>query len=400
MKYDRWAYCWLLVAATLFLAAFVAPFLSEEHTTAVHPGVRQKDGPPPIAQTLSREEPALPESLRAILCRADVVNAANLRRWSMEGTNSIVLMVSPESAQDLRSAIRKIRSERLELYYWIEVARNPALALAHPEWMATLQGHSEWRRHFPKFPEPRNDEVVRNYPWVPIVYQEGFDAHLQQISQLLKSLPDARGVFLNDLQCAPSACGCGNPLCRWTPGYGPIQTAQRLPSDAAARFASAVAALAPKSRVIPVWTTECEEMDKEVFCAGVGCFAGLCWKEYTAQLMPVASRFNTLGVLLLYRSLGRDLPRYGSSGGWVKHALNSLVAMPPRWQGTAVSVRNLIPILQGWEVTAAERQAQIRQSQEAGAGSYVMAVTKIDQDWEPRIAKIQEPNRRVVASGH
>ena len=196
--------------------------------------------------------------------------------------------------------------------------------------------------------------------------------------------------LVDDLQSAPSACGCGNPLCRWTPGYGPIQTAQRLPSDAAARFATAVAALAPKSRVIPVWTTECEEMDKDVFCAGVGCFAGLCWKEYTVQLMPVASRFNTLGVLLLFRSFGRDLPRYGSTGGWVKHALNSFVEMPPMWQGTAVPIRTLIPVLQGWGVTPAEQQAQIRQSLEAGAGRYVMAVTKIDQGWEPRIVKVQD----------
>ena len=153
---------------------------------------------------------------------------------------------------------------------------------------------------------------------------------------------------------------------------------------------SAVATLAPKSRVIPVWTTECEAMDKEVFCAGVGCFAGLCWKEYTAQLMLVASRFDALGVLLLFRSFDRNLPRYGSTGGWVKHGLNSFVEMPPKWQGTAVPIKTLIPILQGWDVTPAEQQAQIRQSQEAGVGSYVMAVTKIDQSWEPRIVKVQD----------
>jgi len=41
----------------------------------------------------------------------------------------------------------------------------------------------------PKFVEPKKDEVVRNYPWVPIVYQEAFDAHLQRISTLLSSLP-------------------------------------------------------------------------------------------------------------------------------------------------------------------------------------------------------------------
>ena len=37
--------------------------------------------------------------------------------------------------------------------------------------------------------------------------------------------------FLNDLQAAPSACGCGNTFCRWTPDYGPIRTATELPPE-------------------------------------------------------------------------------------------------------------------------------------------------------------------------
>lgn len=381
---------WRLLGVATILAALPADFPYEGETASAKPNAQQGNGL--LRAQTPRPQAGPPESLRAVLCGAGTINPANLRRWSTEGANSIVLMVTPEPGQDLRAAIRQIRSARMALYYWMEVARDPTLAAAHPEWMASLQGHPEWRRHFPKFPEPKKGEVVRNYPWVPIVYQEAFDAHLQRISRLLKRLPEARGIFLNDLQSAPSACGCGNPLCRWTPGYGPIQTAKRLPSDAAARFANAVAAISPRSRVIPVWTTECEEMDREVFCAGVGCFAGLCWKEYTAQLMPVASRFNALGVLLLFRSFERDLPRYDSTGGWVKHALNSFVEMPPKWQGTAVPIKDLIPILQGWDVTAAEQQAQIRQSQEAGVGSYVMAVTPIDQGWEPRIVKVQESN--------
>ena len=382
---------WLLLVPAILLTVWVTHLLSGGRAASAKPNTRpQPSRLAQTAETSGRAPTVSPEPLRAILCSPDKINAPDLGRWSTEGVNSVVLIATPETTQDLRAAIRQIRGARLQLYYWIEVARSPTLAAAHPEWMASLQGHPEWRRHFPKFVEPKKDEVVRNYPWVPIVYQEAFDAHLQRISKLLNSLPEAHGIFLNDLQSAPSACGCGNPLCRWTPGYGLIQTAQRLPPDAAARFASAVAALAPKSRIIPVWTTECEEMDKEVFCAGVGCFAGLCWKEYTAQLMPVASRFNALGVLLLYRSFGRDLPRYGSSGGWVKHALNSFVEMPPKCQGTAVAIKNLVPILQGWDVTLGEQQAQIRQSQQAGTGSYVMAVSKIDQGWEPRIVKIQE----------
>jgi len=51
------------------------------------------------------------------------------------------------------------------------------------------------------------------------------------------------------------------------------------------------------------------------------------------------------------------------------------------WQGTAVAIKNLVPILQGWDVNPAEQQSQIRQRHQAG---------KIDQHWEPRIVKIHE----------
>jgi len=331
---------------------------------------------------------ALPP-LKGILAGPEQITSPSLRQWAREGANGVVLMTGTGGEASLRAAARRIRGARLDLYYWIEVARDVDLASTHPEWMASLQGHPEWRRHFPKFPEARKGEVVKNYPWVPIVYQEAFDAHLQRISRLLSGLPRARGILLNDLQSAPSACGCGNSLCRWTADYGPIQTATRLPADAAARFTKAVAALQPEARVIPVWTTECEEMDKQELCAGVGCFAGLCWKEYTAQLTPLASSAEHLGVLLPFREMGRDSARYGSAGGWAKQALQSFSEIPPKWKGTAVTADRLIPILQGWNVTEAERKDQLRLSQEAGSTSYVIARKRIDQGWEPRLVKIQ-----------
>ena len=181
---------WLLLIPAILLTVWVTHLLSGERAASVKPNTRPQ--PSHLAQTAetSGRAPTLsPEPLRAILCSPDKINAPNLRRWSTEGVNSVVLIATPETTQDLRAAIRQIRAARLQLCYWIEVARSPTLAAAHPEWMASLQGHPEWRRHFPKFVEPKKDEVVRNYPWVPIVYQEAFDAHLQRISTLLSSLP-------------------------------------------------------------------------------------------------------------------------------------------------------------------------------------------------------------------
>jgi len=75
-----------------------------------------------------------------------------------------------------REAALHIRSRRLPLYYWIEVGRDTALADKHPGWMASLQGHTEWRRFFPKLATTGQGEMVKNYQWTPVMYREAFEA--------------------------------------------------------------------------------------------------------------------------------------------------------------------------------------------------------------------------------
>jgi hypothetical protein len=332
------------------------------------------------------------EKLRAILLSADQVETRRLQQLAKEGANAVAVTLSEgEPVEATRVAVRRARAAGLEPYYWIEVGRCPALADAHPEWMASLQGHPEWRRLFPRAPQPGAGEVIKNYPWVPILNREGFDAQLQRVAALLKDRPRPRGIFLNDLQAAPSACGCGNLACRWTTDYGPIRTTTPLPPDAAARFVAAVEKLAPAARVIPVWATECEEheMAKDGRCAGVSCFSGTCWYEYTKQLMPVAKQCEQIGALLPYRAFDRDDRRYGPPAGWVTHALQSFETMPPRRRGEAVPVRRVIAVLQGWDVTPEQQQAQIERCREAGAAGYVLSKVKIDQSWEPRLVKVR-----------
>src|SRR5688572_3733224 len=209
------------------------------------------------------------EKLRAVLLAHAQLTPEQLRHFKENKFNSVVLYLSEEdSVQATGAAAGFLRSAGMDLYYWIEVGRNPVLAEAHPEWMASLQGHPEWRRLFPQLRMAAAGEVVKNYPWVPVLYQEAFDAHLKRVARLLLGRPVPKGVFLNDLQGAPSACGCGNDLCRWTADYGPIQTATRLAADASAKFVTEVQSLAPAAKIIPVWTTECEEEDMHNKCAG------------------------------------------------------------------------------------------------------------------------------------
>ncbi len=324
------------------------------------------------------------------------VTAAELETVKDGNFNAVVLRLTGLSEEDRQrdlAAARLILESKLQLYYWIEIGRCPELADAHPEWMASLQGHSEWRRLFDNPPEPdKNSEVVKNYPWVPILYEEAFAAHLERVRGFLEGKPTAAGIFLNDLQGAPSACGCGHPLCRWTADYGPIKTATPAGDDEAARFVKAVSELAPDSDCIPVWATECEQHDgaNDGLCAGVGCFKGICWKAWTKQLTPLAEQSEQIAVLVPFKAFQRDLPLYGKPAGWVTFALKSFESMTVVNNAKPIPSRRLIPVLQGWDVTESEVGSQIKRAEDAGTDSYIVARSKIDQSWEPRLHRFVE----------
>ena len=145
--------------------------------------------------------------LKGVVISAEQTDADQLRSLKAEHYNAVVLALDGANATKELEAARAIGAAGFDLFYWIEIGRNPALADAHPEWMASLQGHGEWRRFFPKFPQTKKGEVVKNYPWVPVLYGEAFPAHLARVRRLLEGKPTPRGVFLNDLQAAPNACG-------------------------------------------------------------------------------------------------------------------------------------------------------------------------------------------------
>ncbi len=341
-----------------------------------------------VCQSVSGALAAGDPPFRAALISGRLANTAHLKQLKRQGYNAVALeVVRGAPTKGLTEQANRIRRAGFRLYYWIEVGRCEELADAHPEWMASLQGHPEWRRHFPTFPQPADGEVVKNYPWVPVFYKEAFDAHLQRIKSFTRTMPKPDGIFLNDLQAAPSACGCGNTLCRWTTDYGPIKTATLLGPDAAAKFVSEVRKLAPTTEVIPVWTTECQEheMPKGKACDGVSCFTGICWYDFTKQLMPLAVESKRIGALLAYKSLGQN-PE------WIDSAIRSFQKMPPLRNGAPIPANRILPILQGWNATPAERADQIRRAREAGTTGYIMALTPIDQSWKPRLQKVQPPS--------
>jgi hypothetical protein len=327
------------------------------------------------------------------LIKAAEASTARLNELKSAGTNTIVFTLN-SSDDKAKTAIRAAaaNAERVGLAfaYWIEVARSPELADLHPEWMASLQTHDEWRRFFPNAPRPKANEVAKTYPWVPILSREPFNAQRERVLKLLANLPTPKQIFLNDLQGAPSACGCGNPLCRWTSDYGKRRTTMPLGPDAAAIFVQAIQKASLNAEVIPVWTTECEEHDghPDGLCAGVGCFNGICWKAYTQQLMPLSDMSKRLAVLALYKEFQRDIPYYGvTEASWVEYAVRSFETMPPRHDGTAIPGSRLIAIVQGWDASAEEIKAQREAAMNAGSNGYIVAYDKIDQSWSPKIVR-------------
>lgn len=333
-------------------------------------------------------------SLRGLLLSTDQCTDASLAEARAEGFTAVALVL--EGGDDaVREAVaaRRVLATGLDLYYWVEVARNASLADQHPRWMASLQGHTEWRRHFPHAPHPGEHEVVKTYPWVPIFSAEAFAAQRDRVVQLVRDKPAAKGVFLNDLQAGPSACGCGNTLCRWTADYGPKRTATPLGDDAAARFVRELQQHLPGSPLIPVWTTECEEEDSAADgpCAGVPCFRGKCWQAYTRQLTPLASEVDTLGVLLAWREFGRAPPDTDAQDTWLSLALRSFETMLPRAQAPPIESGRLIAVLQGWDVPSDELAAAIRLAEASQVRGYLVARHRIEQGWQPRIIPVREP---------
>jgi hypothetical protein len=332
-------------------------------------------------------EPPGSRPLRGLLTDARAATPQALQSWKAEGGNAIVV-VRDESTPRQRWSELAVDAGRagLDLYAWIEVARNPAMADAHPDWMASPGGHhDDWRRRFPDAAIAQPGEVVKLWPWVPIGYKRAFEAHRQRVTGLLDALPGSwSGVFLNDLQAGPSACGCGNDQCRWALEYGSKATAPKTPGDdAAAQIVLELRTRYPGKAVIPVWVTECEPVDLPGapggtgHCGTVPCAKGSCWPSYQRAWKPLLeSTPGAVAVALWADTFGRD-------PSWLSAGLK-LFLQPSG--GNALPPERAIAVLPEWGESAKNRSGLTAAVTPAGGG-WVVARTRIDQSWQPRLVK-------------
>jgi hypothetical protein len=337
------------------------------------------------------------KSLEAVISDPDTVNTAQVATWVSEGFDAVVLILDERfEAAVFENAAKVVAASSLDLYYWIEVGRNPVLATEHPEWIASLGSHDDWRKRFPTVRELADGEVAKAWPWTPIGYREAFDAHLSRIKRLLQRVPaEYRGLLLNDLQGGPSSCGCGNLQCRWALDYHVPATTDKLPGvDVAARFVAEVGKLAPNRTIVPVWTTECEKHDlapdklgqaefSSGYCGSVDCF-NTCRDRIAEQWTALhAIHHGPTGILALHKELQRDRNEYGGTAQWVAQAVDYV----DRQQPAPVPHQLLWLVVQGFDVTAAEERAAREAGRSTGAGAVLVARTPIEQSYEPRIVK-------------
>jgi hypothetical protein len=336
----------------------------------------------------------------AVVVAADAVDRDAVAGWKKEGFRAVVLMLDDRHpGRAVREAARAVAADSLDLYLWIEVGRTSTVAREHPQWVAALGMHADWRQRFPQVRPPGEGEVAKAWPWVPISYQESFDAHLARIRRLLADAPpEYAGLFLNDLQGGPASCGCGNLQCRWAVDYRVPSTATRLAGvDVAARFVAAVGRATPGKRVIPVWTTECEPEDLPAaarppgswgtgYCGDVQCFE-TCRKRFAEQWAALnKGRDGPTAVLALHREFQRDRKEYGGPASWVTRAVEFCDRQGPR---PPVPHRRLWLVVQGYDVPPTEEAAARAAAATAGVGAVLVARSRIDQTYEPRVMKVK-----------
>ena len=327
-----------------------------------------------------------------VLVEPPMAGTGEIAKWKQEGFAGVAVVLNEEEA-DYRAIGRRVLDGGLELYWWVEVGRNAKMAKEHPRWMAALGSHADWQKHFPKVAEPGVGEVAKAFPWVPIGYREAFDAHLRRIEELLKRVPDgAKGWLLNDLQGGPSSCGCGNVLCRWAIDYHVTPTATKLEGDfTASRFLGEVRKRAGKQMVIPVWTTECEDVDLPAnkrqgkagtgLCGTVPCATGGCPESFSNQWSALVSGHEgPIALLALHTALQRTQTQLGGGPQWVTNAIGYLNQTLPAYKAKIVAPEQL------WVVVEESARDVAMKS---GVGGVIVTRTKIEQGYEPRIISVK-----------
>src|SRR5262245_39021786 len=92
--------------------------------------------------------------VRGVFVTPERLTPEFLAGWKAKGATAVVVALDEQTKGRWGAIANCVERAGMTLWPWIEVARNPALAAAHPEWMAATGGHhDDWRRRFPNAPK-------------------------------------------------------------------------------------------------------------------------------------------------------------------------------------------------------------------------------------------------------
>src|SRR5690349_18658624 len=95
------------------------------------------------AQTPQANKPAV----SGVIVDRGMVTPDQVTQWKQGGINAVVIVLDDaRAAEAYLPAAKAVAARSLELYYWIEVARDPVMARDQPRWMASLGTHHDWQR--------------------------------------------------------------------------------------------------------------------------------------------------------------------------------------------------------------------------------------------------------------
>ena len=257
--------------------------------------------------------------VRGVFVKPERLTPEFLAGWKAKGATAVVVVLDEDAKRRWTTIAESVECAGLTLWPWIEVARNPAMADAHPDWMAATGGHhDDWRRRFPKAPTAKGGEVVKAWPWVPIGYAPAFDAHRERLHVALDGI--ARQVGGRVLERPSSRPVVVRLRQRSVPLGARLRhapTASRTPGDdAAAKLVARSSQAIPGNRSsrsgLP--SARCDfpgAKNGTGLCGGVACAKNDCWPRYARAWNPLIEATNgPLALALWPQTFRRDPARW------------------------------------------------------------------------------------------
>jgi hypothetical protein len=180
--------------------------------------------------------------------------------------------------------------------------------------------------------------------------------------------------------------------------FVPETTTKLKGDDVAARFVAEVRKRSPGKQVIPVWTTECAEVDLPSdkhdgkpgtgFCGKVGCAHSACAEVFSAQWTALTTGQTTpVALFAVHSALMRTQPSYGGGPAWFTNAISYINQTLPEHKAKPVPESSLWVVTDGIEKSDETKARQVAES--SGLAGIVVSRIRLDQSYEPRMLKAQ-----------